>query len=435
VTPLTAALLNSAFIQGIELDDYHPGAPIHSGSIIVPVLLALTEHLSMHGESFGSPRIDGNSFLLAATAGYEIGPRIGLALYGIDVLTNGWHSGAVFGPAAAAAAASKLLNLRAEKIEDAIGIACTQAGGLMSAQYESMVKRMQHGFAARNGLFAALMTAKNYTGIKQVLERPYGGFLSNFSRGNKQTPANRPDCVIDQLGKRWEIAQIVVKPYASMAATHVPIDCVRALQEDYPALFAVGNLHNISKITVEMSEPALKKGGWKAKKPITMTGAQMNTSYAMALQLLDNQVTIAQFLDDSQLNRQEIWSLIDKIECVHNPDFNATNGSEWSHLVSIWFGKTVKKQKLLLAPRSQTTPVSKEEILEKWRVTTNGILTYEEQRAIESEVLDLENSPDITRLVSLLLEAGGRLDAKDNSGASTDPGQRVDTEDNHRSRL
>ena len=59
---------------------------------------------------------------------------MGLALHGFDMLTRGWHSGAVFGPAAAAAATSNLLHLSAKVVEDALGIACTQAGGLMAAQ-------------------------------------------------------------------------------------------------------------------------------------------------------------------------------------------------------------------------------------------------------------------------------------------------------------
>jgi 2-methylcitrate dehydratase PrpD len=35
----------------------------------------------------------------------------------------------------------------------------------MSAQFESMVKRMQHGFASRNGLTAAALAASGYVSI------------------------------------------------------------------------------------------------------------------------------------------------------------------------------------------------------------------------------------------------------------------------------
>lgn len=61
------------------------------------------------------------------------------------MLTSGWHSGAIFGPSASSAAVSKLLKLPANLIEDAVGIACTQACGLMSAQFEGEVKRAHHG--------------------------------------------------------------------------------------------------------------------------------------------------------------------------------------------------------------------------------------------------------------------------------------------------
>src|SRR3984885_11503534 len=36
----SAAMLNSSFIQGFELDDYHPLAPLHSNSIILPAMFA-----------------------------------------------------------------------------------------------------------------------------------------------------------------------------------------------------------------------------------------------------------------------------------------------------------------------------------------------------------------------------------------------------------
>lgn len=72
--------------------------------------------------------------------------------------------------------------------ESAIGIACTQAGALMSAQYEGMIKRAQHAFAARNGLFGALLARGGYEGMRKVFERPYGGFLAMFSAGNDRNP-------------------------------------------------------------------------------------------------------------------------------------------------------------------------------------------------------------------------------------------------------
>ncbi len=41
----SAAMLNSSFIQGFELDDYHPLAPLHSNSLVLPAMLAAAPRL------------------------------------------------------------------------------------------------------------------------------------------------------------------------------------------------------------------------------------------------------------------------------------------------------------------------------------------------------------------------------------------------------
>ncbi len=132
-----AALLNSTFIQGFELDDWHSKAPLHSASLLLPALLAAVEHV----KTVNGRIITGEAFLLALIVGFETGPRIGLGLGGGDMLSRGWHSGAVFGGPTVAVAVSKLLGSSPRQMEWAIGTACTQAGGLMSAQYGSMAKR------------------------------------------------------------------------------------------------------------------------------------------------------------------------------------------------------------------------------------------------------------------------------------------------------
>ncbi|CAK7216531.1 hypothetical protein SCUCBS95973_002833 [Sporothrix curviconia] len=408
--PLAASLLNSAFIQGFELDDYHKGAPIHSGSIVLPTLLAAVEHTAAREGRVTT----GADFLVAALVGYETGPRVGLGVHGIEVLSRGWHSGAIFGPAAAAAAASKLLQLPASQAEDALGMACTQAGGLMAAQYESTVKRMQHGFAARNGLFGALMARSGYAGIKQVLERPYGGFLSVFSQGNGRDPPCDPSRVVDGLGVVWALDDIVVKPHASMAATHSTIDALAALQKRHPRQLAPRALHRIRSITVEMSEPAFKKGGWRPVRPLTVTGAQMTAAYAAAMQLLEGEVQVAQFAP-AQLDRDDVWALMDKIHCQHNKDL-----ATYQQIVTVDVdvdvdvetthdaerqdtkGRVERFVERVVAPRGNGVALSNDEVLHKWRQLTARVIDPARAAAIEEMVLHLETVPDVRALADLL---------------------------------
>jgi aconitate decarboxylase len=201
------------------------------------------------------------------------------------------------------------MGLDAAIMENALGIACTQACGLMSAQFESEVKRMQHGFAARNGLVGVLLARSGYVGIKKVLERSYGGFLAMFGQGSGKTPGYKVEEVTKGLGEKWQTWGVRVKPYAVMAGTHPTVDCVRKLQEEHPE--QMKDLGAITSIKLEMGEAAFHHGGWKAERPLTSTGAQMSNAYVAATQLVDGQVLPTQFRHN-KLETDNVWSLVDK---------------------------------------------------------------------------------------------------------------------------
>ena len=354
----------------------------------------------MHSGADGVRTIDGPSFLLAAIVGYEIGPRVGLSLHGGDVLARGWHSGVVFGHAASAAAVSKLLSLSPSAIEDAIGIACTQACGLMSAQFESMAKRMQHGFAARNGLFAAFMANGGYTGIQRVFERSYGGFLSMFSQGCKYEPPYDEAKLVDKLGAKWEMEDYRIKAHAAMAGLHGPIDCISVMQEKHPE--QLNRLGSIRKMIIEMSKSAFNKGAWKPdKRTLTALSAQMNAPYAAALQLVDRQVLMAQF-SESNLNRDILWELMEKTDCVWNHDFDKDRKTFWATRVTVDFADAPSITEFLQAPVGITARLSNEEIKAKWRLLTEGIIDPKRRDEIETMILNLEDVDDVTKLAELL---------------------------------
>src|SRR3954468_4689473 len=186
-----AALLNGTQVQGFELDDVHRQGVLHVGAVVLPALISITEL---------RPGISGREFLAAAVAGYEIGPRVGICM-GPEHIAQGWHSGATLGVFSAAAGAARGLKLDADKTVHALGIAGTQAAGLMAAQYGAMVKRMHAGRSSQSGLYGALFAEGGFTGIVDVFEAPYGGFCTTFSRS---TDRFNMDALSAGLGNDWE---------------------------------------------------------------------------------------------------------------------------------------------------------------------------------------------------------------------------------------
>ena len=379
-----AALLNSTFIQGFELDDFHPLAPLHSASLVLPSLLAC---------NCGLGPVSGRRWLLAAIAGFETGPRVGLALHGGQMLSRGWHSGSVFGTHASAAAAGKLLGLTAAQFEDALGLAATQSCGLMAAQYEAMSKRMHHGFSARNGLYAAHLAAGGYTGIKRVFEREYGGFLSTFGEGHS------PDAtqIASELGERWETGRIVVKPYAAMGGLHAPLDCLFELmaRRRFTA-------DEVVRMEVDVSHAVYHHGWWELERPITPIAAQMNIGYALAVATIDGAAMVEQFSPD-RINSDDVWRLIPKITARHNPEFDKGGPlKRGSTQMRVMLADSSVLETFRAVPKTVAEPMSNDDVVRKFHTLTDGLLADQRRRDIADAVLALETMPDVAALIELL---------------------------------
>lgn len=395
--PSTATLLNSTFIQGFELDDFHSKAPLHSNSLLLPSLFAASEALT-NGKA-----TSGSDFLRAYIIGTEVGPRVGLALHGADLLSRGWHSGTVMGPSAVAAAVSSLLHLSPQQIEWAFGHACTQAGGLMAAQFGSMAKRMQHGFAARNGLLAVALAQENYTGIEEVYERPYGGFLSCFGQGITLEPQTLPQEIVKGLGEEWEIGGVRVKQHAAMGALQSTIDCLEVLQKKHKTLFADQNLSNIDEVKVEVSKPAFEHGGFIAPpdKPLSTVAAQMSLQYAAAAQLIDHEVLMAQFGAD-RLHRSEVIDLMHKVRPVHNEELDRNKNMGYASITTIKFRDGTKVSETMKSFKGMDPETSNEDIVAKWRSLVRDAVDDDRRDSIEKCVLGLESLEDVRELAKLL---------------------------------
>jgi 2-methylcitrate dehydratase PrpD len=310
------------------------------------------------------------------------------------MISRGWHSGAVFGPLPAAAAAGTLYGLDAAGFEDALGIAATQSGGLMSAQFESMVKRMQHGFASRDGLTAAALAASGYVGIKRVFERKFGGWLSTFGEGH------HPDAtqIYAGLGELWETDRIAVKAYAAMGLLHAAIGAALELRSENAF-----SADQIESIDIGMPSAAYEHGGWKAVRPLQPIGAQMNVAYAVAVALLDGEVLIKQF-SEKRINSDDVWNLIDRTTTRHAAAYDklpVVDRLTTSVRVTLKGGASYAK--IVAHPRGTgANALSHSDILAKYRSLTKPIIDADRQAKIEHAVLNIEALQDISELTRLL---------------------------------
>ena len=378
-TLLNAVLINSTAGHGFESDDIHRESILHPNSIIVPVSINVAEKIG---------NINGKKFLTSVVAGYEVATRIGSAA-GTELLLRGFHPQETHGTIAAAITAGKLMDFTTDQMVHAIGIAGSLGAGLMAAQEGAMVKRLHSGRAAQAGVLAAQLSAKNFTGIQNIVEADYGGFLSSFSGKND---FNRS---IRNLYKEWECMNTGIKPYASVTSIHTALDCLKNIMEKNNI-----SVKNIKNIKAKISHPTHVHCAWNYKNH-NITSAQMNIYYGLALIALEGELFVNQFSKD-KISNPEILNFMKKITAEVDPKIESL-GHEFRHMASIElttndnkkFSHTEKYRK-----GSPENPLTKDQIISKFK--TLVAYSYDDTKinTIKEKIENIELSNNIENLIN-----------------------------------
>ncbi len=203
-SPSYAALVNGTMIGGFETDHAFVRGSCHPSAAVFPAALAIAER----------DHLDGRSFIAAVAAGYELACRVGAAATRAVEDERGFHGPGTNAPFGGAAGAGRALGLDAEAMVNALGIAGSHAGGLLEfAREGAMTKRLHVGRGAQMGLESALLASKGFTGPSTVLEGEKG-FLRVYS------PSPRPELLVEGLGERYLLLEMMVKAYACHASFH-----------------------------------------------------------------------------------------------------------------------------------------------------------------------------------------------------------------------
>ena len=379
-----AALINGTQVQGFELDDVHRQGMLHVGSVVLPALIAVTEF---------NKGLSGREFLTAAVAGYEIGPRVGICM-GPEHLEQGFHTGATFGVFSAAAGSARGLKLDAAKTVHALGIAGTQAAGLMAAQFGAMVKRMHSGRSSQSGLYGALLAEAGFTGIINVFESEYGGFCTTFSRS---TDRFKIEELTAGFGSVWQTMGIALKFYSCVASNHTTLDALRLMQEEHPF-----GANDVDKIVVHCTQATAVHVGWKYQ-PQGLTSAQLNLPYCVATLLLDGDVFVDQFSEDRVADPARM-ALAEKVDVREDPAYTA-QGSKSRHLVRVEVhlkgGK--KMERIVAAGRgNEHNFASEADVVAKFEKLAIHALPQAQVGELRDALLDIEKLADAGRIAELL---------------------------------
>lgn len=302
-----ASVLGAAFANGVsghivELDDLHNPSTFHPAAPIIPAILAVGQ----------ATRATGRDLIRAIVLGYEVGIRVAEAVNPTHY--RYWHPTGTCGVFGAAAGVSALLGLDANQTSHALGSAGTQASGLWAFIDEgAMSKHLHTGRAAENGVVAAYLAAKGFTGAHRIVESPRG-FVAATTAGAD------PSKAIDGLGAgRLKILENGFKIHACCGHTHTALDLAIALGERIPS-------EHIERVRVGTYQVAVDVAG--IENPQTAYEARFSLRFTTALGITTGMAGLDSF-SDASIRDPQVRDLMSRIDIAVEPELTRKYPQEW----------------------------------------------------------------------------------------------------------
>ncbi len=288
---INAALANGMMGHADETDDSHEPSVTHPGCAIVPAALAMAERVGA----------DGMRFLKGVVAGYDIGPRLTMALdsYEFRARFHATHSfGGTFG---AAAAAASVLGLREDQVRIVLDYAGQQASGVTYwARDEEHVEKafVFGGMPARNGVTAATFVHLGFSGVRDLFtgER-------NFLAAHAPVKG-KPERLVEGLGKRYEIMFTNIKKYSVGSPIQAPLDALTNLIKKHGL-----RAQDVESITARVPDDSLNTVNDRDMPDI-------NLQYMLAVTLIDGDATFAAAHSHQRMTEPAVLALRKRITAI-----------------------------------------------------------------------------------------------------------------------
>ncbi len=371
---VNAALGNGIASHIMELDDVHRGAILHAGAAVIPAALAAAE--LQHS--------NGRQLLEAVVAGYEVAIRVGEAVTPSHYYF--WHTTGTCGTFGAAAAAGKLLKLDLDQLVWALGTAGTQAAGLWEFLADgAMSKHLHPAKAAQNGLLAALLAAKGFTGATQILEGKRG-----FCRA--MAPQFQLSKISDGLGyPPYRIEENSFEIHSCCRHTHPAVDVTLELAGRHQI-----RPDDVAAITVKTYRTALDITD--NCEPASLYAAKFSLTFCVALALKAGSCGPLDFTAEHLMDPQ-IRRLMSRTTLLLDSDLDALHPARWPTAVAITLHSGQCCEDRTDYPRGDPeNPVSSAELLAKFTSMATPAWGSERVQKLAQTIMELERVEDVNSL-------------------------------------
>jgi 2-methylcitrate dehydratase PrpD len=386
----SAALLNGTSGHALDWDDTQlaTSADRIFGLLTHPTVPPLAAALAV-GERQGA---SGQDFLEAFLTGFEVECKIAEAIHPSHY-KKGFHSSGTIGTFGAMAATARLLGLDRDTVAHALAIAASTASGIR-VNFGTMTKPLHVGRASHNGVVAAELAARGFTGGRDALDPPWG-FFQVFSHGD----GFDADRIVGKLGHPHTIVWpgVSIKPYPCGVLGHPTMDAMRRLvithdvaPEQITAIRVRAGSNILNPLRYPMASNALE--------------AKFCPAFMVGAIALRRKAGIHEF-NDAFVQSAPVQAMMAKVERVLDPAFEAKGWEKIRSTVEVDLvdGRTLVEHADERYRGGPDLPFTREELREKFDDCASLVLSpggIEETFSIVESIDRLANIGELVRVLS-----------------------------------
>nr|WP_087574307.1 MULTISPECIES: MmgE/PrpD family protein [unclassified Sphingomonas]AJW29594.1 MmgE/PrpD family protein [Sphingomonas sp. JE1] len=363
VSAATAALANGAMAEVIEFDDTHNESIVHVGAATVSAALAMAEAEDANGEDL----------LLAVATGSEAVCRLGIIAPGA-MHRRGYHPTGIFCPFGAALAAGGLMRMSRDAMVSALGIAGSQAAGLLECWVDgSWAKVMHPGWAAHSAIVALRLARAGFTGPARIFEGNSGLFASHV-----QDPAISLDYAraVTGLGHVWESRDISFKPYPSAHVIHGLIEAALMLAPDMQA----DQIERVACSVAPHWVPIVCEPVEEKRRPANSALARISLPHTIAEALVTGRLDATSY-SPAMLANPLVRSIADRVEHVVRGDWTDRAAFPGEIGVTLKDGRIVTHG-IAANLGGAARPLDRDAMLAKFRTNAGTVLPPDQVEAV-----------------------------------------------------
>jgi len=383
-TPPYAALANGIASHSLELDDVVNEASLHPAVAIMTAALAAA-HIA---------GCTGKEFIAAVAAGYEVTIKLGIALDPSAHYAQGFHPTGTCGTMGAAITAAKILKLDQKSMQNALGIAGSQAAGSMEFLSDgAFTKRFHPGWAAHSGIIAALLAQNHFTGPGTIIEGKFG-FLHSYS------PKSDPTKILNNWGKPYEVMKTSIKSHACCRYKQGPIDAILQIMREYD--LSDSDIENVTLSILNAGFALVAEPEDIKYNPKSIVDAQFSMPFGAAMAILYGKATLDEYTQPN-LHSPAVKKMMTKIRCIKDPDIEKDFPKKWAAVAKIETTTGKQYAANIDYPKGDPeNPFSWEELIAKFQNLISPVYPEPRQIQIIEKVRSLDQIRDVIELSKLL---------------------------------